>query len=78
MGTKIKLEYYQEICTSRALIDNLQNHYMITSGFIEIEHIKKEYDSGDFGWVLIKFNTYSALLNFYKSVILEEKRLQII
>ena len=72
--TKCKriLEFKEEYCTSRELIEKLQNHWTIEEGFISTEHIKKEYDSGRFGWVCINFDTTSSLLSFFKALIREE------
>ena len=68
----LELKNKTKYCTSRTLINELQNHPMILNRFIKTEHIEKQLDSGDFGWVLIRFNSITALLNFFKSVAVSE------
>ncbi|WP_034039780.1 hypothetical protein [Wocania ichthyoenteri] len=69
---KTKFKYSENYCTSRKIIEDMQNHTLIKEGHIKTSHVKEEYDAGVFGWVKIEFDSISLLLMFYKDLLKEE------
>lgn len=67
-----EFKYCTEYCGSRKVFDEMKNHDFVLQNFIKFEHIKQDYDSGEFGWIKISFNTTEMLLIFFKQIVQEE------
>ncbi|KAB8153370.1 hypothetical protein EZY14_009060 [Kordia sp. TARA_039_SRF] len=62
-----------DYCTSRTLAEKaLTTHTMFSDEKIKIEHVNKEYDAGEFGWVRIHFRNSIVLATYIKQLTILE------